>query len=150
MQRSIINQKPLVATLYIVFYLVYESLSSIYLFLPPLFALLFVLYSQALEKKDFLFLSILIFCLIIYEVNYGYLLFSSIIYFTLVNIFILPKVKKNFNCNFCIKIFSVFIAYFGYYLFLLLIANVFLLETLSFNYYIIYYIVIELFIVGLL
>jgi len=150
MQRSLINQKPLVTFLYIFTYVIYESLSSIYLFLPPMFAVLFVLYSQAIEKKDFLLLSILAFCLIVYETNQGYLLFSSIIYFTLIHNFVLPKIKKSFNCNFCIKIFDVLIAYIGYYLFLLILANIFLLETPNISYYIVYYIVIELFIVGLL
>jgi len=150
MQRSIINQKPLVTFLYIFVYLIYESLSSIYLFLPPMFAVLFLLYSRAMEKQDYILLSILAFCLMIYETDKGYLLFSSIIYFTLINNFIMPKIKKNFNCNFCIKIFDVLIAYLGYYLFLIFLANIFLLESPSINYYIVYYIVIELFVVGLL
>ena len=150
MQRSISHQKPLVTFTYIFLYLIYESFSSIYLFLPPMFAVLFVLYSQAMDKRDFLLLTILAFCLILYEADKGYLLFSSIIYFTLVNKFIIPKIIKNFNCNSCVKILYVVIAYLGYYIFLLLIAKIFLLEIPSINYYIVYYIVIEFFIVGLL
>jgi len=115
-----------------------------------MFAVLFVLYSQAMDKRDFLLLTILAFCLILYEADKGYLLFSSIIYFTLVNKFIIPKIIKNFNCNSCVKILYVIIAYLGYYIFLLLIAKIFLLEIPSINYYIVYYIVIEFFIVGLL
>ncbi len=150
MQRSISHQKPLVTFTYISLYLIYESLSSVYLFLPPMFAVLFVLYSKAMDKQDFLLLIILIFCLIIYEADKGYQLFSSIIYFTLLNKFVIPKITKNFNCNSCVKILYVVLAYIGYYLFLVLIAKIFLLEIPSIDYYIIYYIVIEFFIVGLL
>lgn len=150
MQRSISNQKHIVTFTYIIFYLIYESLSSIYLFLPPMFAVLFILYSKAMDKQDFVFLSILAFCLVIYEADKGYFLFSSIIYFTLANNFVMPKITKSFNCNSCIQIMYVIIAYIGYYLFLVLISNIFLLEIPSIDYYIVYYIVIEFFVVGLL
>ena len=150
MQRSISNQKHIVTFAYIIFYLIYESLSSIYLFLPPMFAVLFVLYSKAMDKQDFVSLIILAFCLMVYEADKGYLLFSTIIYFTLVNNFVMPKITKSFNCNSCIKFLYVVITYIGYYLFLVLISNIFLLETPSIDYYIVYYIVIEFFIVGLL
>jgi hypothetical protein len=115
-----------------------------------MFAVLFVLYTKAMGKQDFLLLIILAFCLVIYEADKGYQLFSSIIYFTLVNKFIIPKITKSFNCNSCIKILYVIIAYIGYYIFLALVAKIFLLEIPDINYYIVYYIVIEFFIVGLL
>jgi len=150
MQRSISNQKYIVTFSYIIFYVIYESLSSIYLFLPPMFGVLFFLYSKAMDRHDFVLLIILAFCLIIYEADKGYLLFSSIIYFTLVNNFVMPKITQSFNCNSCIKLLYVIIAYIGYYLFLVLISNIFLLEIPSIDYYMVYYIIIEFFIVGLL
>jgi len=150
MQRSISHQKPIVTATYLLFYVVYESLSSVYLFLPPLFTILFVLYSKALDKQDYWLLAIIAFCLVIYEADKGYQLFSSVIYFTLLNKFIVPKIIKNFNCSSCIKMLYVLLSYVGYYVFLLLIAKIFLLEVPNIDYYIIYYIVIEFFIVGLL
>jgi len=150
MQRSISNQKPIVPFLYIVLYILYSSLGSIYPFLPPFLSILFVLFSKALERNDTIAVFLISFCLLIFEANYGYLLFSSIIYFFIQYKFIMPKIVQNFSCNFCIKISYVLFTYLGYFAFLTLIANIFLLETPEINYYIIYYIVIEFFIVSLL
>jgi len=150
MQRSITHQKPIVPFIYVVLFILYGSLSSIYIFLPPLFAVLFVLYANAFEREDFVFLMIVSFCLVLYEANKGYVLFSSIIYFTLAYRFIMPKITQNFSCKSCIKISYVLIAYLGYYLFLVLIAKIFLLPIPDISYYIVYYIVTEFFLVSLL
>jgi len=150
MQRSISHQKPIVPFIYIVLYIFYSSLGSIYPILPPMLSVLFVLFSKALDRNDTLAVLLISLCLLIFEVNYGYLLFSSIIYFYLQHKFIMPKIIQNFSCNSCIKISYVVFSYFGYFAFLTLIANIFLLETPELNYYIIYYIVVEFFIVSLL
>jgi len=150
MQRSISHQKPLVPFLYIILFIIYGSLSSIYLFLPPLLAVFFVLFSKAMDRKDFLLLILISFCLLLFEANKGYMVFSSIVYFALVYKFILPKIIQNFSCNVCIKISYVLFAYLGYYLYLVLISNIFLLPPPELNFYILYYMVIEFFIVSLL
>jgi hypothetical protein len=150
MQRSISNQNSLVPFVYVLLFVVYESLSSIYLFLPPLFAVLFVLFVDALKKEDSLYIFLTAFCLVIFESQMGYPLFSSIIYLGLVYKFIIPKLKKNFGCASCIKAAYVLLAYLGFYIFLTLLSNIFLLPMPSISYYIIYYIVIEFFIVSIL
>ncbi len=150
MQRSITNQKPLDSFIYIILFMIYESLSSIYLFLPPLLAVLFVLFAKALKKEDSVGIALIVFCLIIFEAEKGYILFSSIIYFLLIYRFIMPKLNQNFSCIFCIKISYILLAYIGFFFFTLLISKVFLLPAPSINYYIIYYIVIEFFIVSIL
>ena len=150
MQRNLSNKKPLVPLLYVAIFVVYSSLSSIYLILPPLLAVLFVLYSNAIKKNDFLLIMLISFCLVIFETNKGYPLFSTIIYFTLVYKVIIPKVIQNFSCNSCVRISYVLLAYVGYYLFLMIVANIFLLPLPSIDYYIVYYIVIEFFFVSLL
>ena len=150
MQRSISNQKPIVPFIYIVLYVLYSSLASIYPVLPPLLSVLFVLFSRALERKDSFAVFLIAACLLVFEANYGYLLFSSVIYFYIQYRFIMPKIIQNFSCNVCIKISYVLFTYLGYFLFLTLISNIFLLESPEINYYIVYYIVIEFFIVSLL
>ena len=150
MQRSISNQKPIVPFFYIVFYILYSSLGSIYPFLPPLFSVLFVLFSRALNRGDSMAVFLISFCLLIFEANYEYLLFSSIIYFYIQHKFIMPKIVQNFSCNVCIKISYVLFTYLGYFAFLTLVSNIFLLEAPEINYYVVYYIVIEFFIVSLL
>jgi hypothetical protein len=150
MQRSITNKKPLVLIAYIILFVLYGSLSSIYPFLPPLLSVLFVIFSKALDRSDSISLLLISFCLIIFEANYGYMLFSSIIYFSIVHKFIMPTILKSFSCNYCIKISYVLLAYIGYFLFLALLSNIFLLPMPDMNYYIIYYIIIEFFIVSVL
>jgi hypothetical protein len=150
MQRSIINQRPLAAFLYIVFFTVYESLSSIYLFLPPMLAVLYVLFSRALKEEDTIFVLLVSFCLVVFEAEKGYLIFSTIIYFTLVYKFIMPKLEQNFSCNYCIKLSYVLLAYIGFFIYSLIISNIFLLPPPSIDYYVLYYMVIEFLIVSIL
>ena len=150
MQRSISHQKSLIPFIYIILFVIYGSLSSIYLFLPPLLAVLFVLFSEAIRREDLLMLLSVSVCLLMFEANKGYMLFSSIVYFALVYKFVMPKIIQNFSCTSCIKISYVLLAYLGYYIYLLLISNIFLLPAPEINFYIIYYIVIEFFLVSLL
>lgn len=151
MQRSITHKKPIRDSLfYIILYIIYEGLSTIYLFLPPLFGVLFVLLVYALNKEDTLSILLITFCLVIFEADKGYILFSSIIYFILAYKFILPKIIQGSNCTSCINMSSVILAYIGFYLFNALLANIFLLEVPGISYYVIYYIIIEFFIVSLL
>ncbi len=80
----------------------------------------------------------------------GFALFSSIIYFAIVYKFVIPKLKKIFGCLSCLKIAYVILAYLGFFIFLYFLSHIFLLPTPSFNYYIVYYMIIEFFIVSLL
>ena len=150
MQRSITYQKPLNLLFYIVFFVLYSSLASIYPFLPPMFAVLLMFFMRALDTKDPLYIAIISFCLVVFEANNGYTLFSSILYFYLIYKFFLPKISQNFSCPICLKISYLILAYLGYYLFLLLWSSIFLLPAPEINYYIVYYIVIEFFFVSLL
>jgi len=150
MQRNISYKKPITPLIYIGLFILYSSLGSIYPLLPPLLAVLFVLFIKALNKKDVAALGLVSLCLIVFEVNYGYILFSTIFYFYTIHKFILPKIQQNFNCYACIRILYVLLAYIGYFLFLLLISKIFLLPEPNIDYYIVYYIVIEFFLVSLL
>ena len=150
MQRSITHQNNLTPFIYVGVFALFSSLSSIYLILPPMLGVLFVLFKKSMDKSDSIYIVLVSICLVIFEVNNGYMLFSSILYFFIVYKAILPKIKQNFSCLSCMKIAYVLIAYLGYYFFLLLVSNIFLLPEPSINYYIVYYIVIEFFLVSLL
>ncbi len=150
MQRSISYNQLLAPFAYLVLFIIYSSLSSIYPLLPPLFSLIFVIFSQAVDDEDSVSMLVASLCLIIYEANFGYILFSSIIYFYLMKKFLIPKIEQNFSCASCIKMGYVLFSYLGYFLFLTLFSNIFLLNTPDMSYYIIYYIVIEFLLVSLL
>ncbi len=150
MQRSIINKNPLTVFFYIVFFIFYETVSSMHLFLPPMLAVLYFLFSRALKAEDTSFVVLISLCLVLFEAEKGYLIFSTIIYFTLVYKFIMPKLEQNFNCASCISFFSIILAYVGFFIYYLILANIFLLPLPDINYYAIYYIIIEFLIVSIL
>ncbi len=150
MQRSISHQKPIIPFLYIILFVLYDSLGSIYPFLPPLLAVLYVLFSRALDNNDTVSIFLIVLCLVVFEANYGYILLSSVVYFYIVYKFIMPKIIQNSSCAICIRAVTVILIYLGFFLFLTLLSNIFLLPQPSINYYIVYYIVIEFFLVSLL
>lgn len=150
MQRSISYKNPVTPFVYVVLFVIYTALSGIYLFLPPLLAILFVLFADALKRENTIAIVLVSFCLVVFEAENGYALFSTIIYFYILYKYIMPKIIQNFNCNSCIKIVIVLLAYIGFYIFQSILSNIFLLPIPSFNYYIVYYIVIEFFIVSIL
>jgi len=150
MQRSISNKNSLTPYVYAVVFIVYTALSGVYLFLPPLLAILFVLFSQALKKEDVLSLFLVSFCLLLFEAENGYVLFSTIIYFTFIYKYFMPKLIQNISCNACVKIATVIFVYIGFFVFNLLLSNIFLLPTPSIDYHVIYYMVIEFFIMSIL
>lgn len=151
MQRSIPNKKSIKELfLYSLLYVIYESLSSIYVFLPPLFGVLFVLLIKYLDKDDTISALFISFCLIVFEADKGYVLFSSIIYLLFIYKLILPKIIQNVSCDSCIKAFYILSAYLGFYLANVIVGYIFLLQTPEISYYIVYYILIEFIIVSLL
>jgi hypothetical protein len=150
MQQNISNQKSLIPFVYVALFSIYIGLSSIYIFLPPLFSILFVYFSKSVKQQDPIAIFLISLCLVLFEAEKGYTLFSSIIYFTIVYRFIMPKVSQSFSCLSCITISTVLLSYIGFFLFSLLLSSVFLLPAPTMNYYIIYYIIIEFFIVSVL
>jgi len=150
MQRSISHQKPVILFLYIILFVLYDSLGSIYPFLPPLLALLYVLFSRALNNNDTVSIFLIVLCLVVFEANYGYIFLSSVVYFYIVYKFIMPKIIQNSSCAICIRAITVILIYLGFFLFLTLLSKIFLLPQPSINYYIIYYMLIEFFLVSLL
>lgn len=150
MQRSISHKNSLTPLLYAALFIVYTALSGIYLFLPPFFALLYLFFSKALEQEDLYLLFLVAICLLFFEAQNSYMLFSSIIYFALIHRYIVPKIKQNFNCNVCVKFSIVFLVYIGFFLFCSLLSNIFLLPMPSINYYVLYYMAVEFLILSLL
>lgn len=150
MQRSISHQKPIKLFSYLVFFIFYSSLATIYPYLPALFGVLYMFFAKALDREDTLYIILISIYLVIFEANNGYMLFSSILYFYIVYKFMMPKIAQSFSCAACIKISYLVLAYIGYFLFLSLLSNVFLLPSPSISYYIVYYIVIEFFLVSIL
>lgn len=150
MQRSISHQNSLTPLLYAALFVIYTALSGIYLLLPPLFAILYLLFSKALKQEDVVLLSLVAVCLLFFEAQNSYMLFSTIIYFALIHRYVIPKIKQNFNCNLCVNLSIVILVYIGFFLFCSLLSNIFLLPMPSINYYVFYYMAIEFLILSLI
>lgn len=89
-------------------------------------------------------------CLLFLEAQHSFIFLSTLFYFVLLSKIFMPKIEKNLSCKNC-KLFVMVVAvYVGYLLFATILSTVFMLETPSWSYYIIYYILIEFFIVSIL
>lgn len=150
MQRSLSYKNPLAIYLYGVLFLLYTALSGIYLFLPPLLTVLYFYFSKSLKKEDSITLFLVIFCLLLFESENSYVLFSTIIYFSILHKYIIPKIVKSSSCTACINFMIVVFVYIGFFLFYSFLSNIFLFPLPSINYYVIYYIVIEFLILSIL
>ena len=150
MQRSITYPFYIKALALLLLYLFYESLSSIYLFLPPLFGVLFFYFIRALDKQDLSLLFLVILLALIYEADKGYLFFSSLVYFSFVYKFVLPKLHQLIECRRCMHFIYIVLVYIGFWLFSLLLQQMFVLEFASIDLHVLWYILFEFFLVGLL
>lgn len=150
MQRSISYKNPIAIYLYGILFLIYTALSGVHLFLPPLLTILYFYFSKALKEEQTAALLLSVFCLLLFEAENSYVLFSTIIYFSILHKYVIPKIIKSFSCVACINFIIVLLVYIGYFLFHLFLSNVFLFQLPSINYYVIYYIIIEFLILSIL
>jgi hypothetical protein len=128
----------------------YISISSIYLLLPPLLGVLFYFYIDAAERGHLYTLVLVLLMLMFLEAEKGFALFSTIIYFLIAYRLIIPRLHQYVYCRWCRNLTYVLLAYLGYWLFALLIAQVFWMPLPSFDWHILYYILIESLIVSML
>jgi hypothetical protein len=150
MQRSITYPFYIKAVTLFLLYLVYESLSTIYLILPPLFGVLFFYFIRSLNKQDTSLLLLVVLLSLVYEADKGYLFLSSLVYFSFVYKFILPKLEQVIECKRCLHLIYMVLAYIGFWLFSLLLQQIFWLELATLDWYVIWYILFEFLLVGLL
>lgn len=150
MQRNRLDQNPLTWLLLCAAFIPYEALAMHHLYLPPMFGVLFYLYIKALEtQKSVPFFAILL-MLLVAEVSKGYVLLSTLFFFTASYFFLLPRLRSAVSCRLCINGVIVAYAYFGYWAFALLFTNMFALPSPSLDFKVLFYIAIEFFLVGLL
>ncbi len=147
MQRSITNQKVLSSIGIGIAFVLYQSLSSIYLFLPPLLGVLFFYFIRALEKEDIEDLVLIMLLLLIFEAEKDFLLFGALVYFTFIYRFVIPRLRILTSCYVCLKIIFLFLAYPGFLLYSYVLNQVLWVETPSFDWHIFYYMFIEFFLV---
>lgn len=88
--------------------------------------------------------------ILVLEAQKGFLAFTLIIYFLLLERFFVPKIEQSINSKHLRNFLYVLLAYGGYILFSALLSQIFLIPGISVDLYIFYYIVFEFFIVSVL
>ena len=150
MQRNRADQNALAWFLPALLFIVYEALAMRYLFLPPLFGVLFFLYIRALDAQNAPGVVFVLMMLVVAEAAKGYLLLSTAVFYTLSYFFLLPKLRSAVSCRLCLNALIVAYAYIGYWAFAFLFAHMFALPAPHFDFRVLFYILIEFFLVGLL
>lgn len=87
---------------------------------------------------------------LVFEADKGYLFFSSLVYFAFVYKFILPKLLQLIECRRCLDFIAIILAYIGFWLFSILIQQIFWIEHATIDWSVIWYILFEFLLVGLL
>lgn len=150
MQRNRADQKRLIPLWALPLFVVYASLSSIYLLVPPLLGVLFLLYVRAVAQKRMIDIVLIAAMLIVFEAEKGYLFASSILCFVLLERFVVPLLKQYIDCEPCRLLMQVALAYVGYTLLMLLLSQIFLFEMPAVDWRLAYYVLIEFVLLALI
>jgi len=123
--------------------LVYESISSILYLLPPLLGLAFYLFCDFYDRKlYFRIVPILIFLLIL-EADKGLFFGSTVMFFFLGYMFIVPTLKNIISSSTAYKVALIISAYIGYAIFTLTIGFFDKNELFHLSWIIVYYALLE-------
>lgn len=143
MQRSITYKNSLSDLLWIAVFGIYIALSSIYLFFPPMLAVLGFFYYRALRRNDLFSLIAASVMLLMFEAEKGYWFGSSIVYFTLICQYIMPKLEQTVQSQMGIKGTFVLLSYLGFSVFLGMVNSILILPLPSMDWHVVFYMAIE-------
>lgn len=144
MRRNITDSELISRAATLVAIFCYEAISTIYLYMPPLLGIMFLLFIESNEKNNIILRVTVLVYLILFESDRGFLMLSAVTFFILSYAVVVDVVKKYISCQKCLHMIFIFYAYFGYWLFLLLLSFVF--DTTihpEISYIILYYAIIE-------
>jgi hypothetical protein len=150
MQRSITYQNVINRLFLVVLFIGYISLSSMYLLFPPLLAVLFYFYRKALSDYDLFALVTVIVMLLIFEVEKGFWFGSTIVFFTLLSHYLLPKIEQVIRCRICLASIYVGLAYPAYWIFIWFVNKLLLLNVPTVDWHILLYMIVEFLVIAVL
>ena len=150
MQKSIFNERNLKNVLSLIFLLIYLSITSIYPTLPPLIGICFILFVYALDKRRFDILSFCIIYMVFFEIEKGFLVFSTLICFILTYKIFIYTFKLYFDLKKTININYIYIctSYITFFIFNFILNQIMWIENINFNFNIILYIIAECIIIS--
>jgi hypothetical protein len=106
-------------------------------------AVLGFLYYRALRRNDLFSLVVVCVMLLMFEAEKGYWFGSSIVYFTLISQYIMPKLEQTVQSQISIKGIFVLLSYFGFSIFLGMVNSVLILPLPSMDWHVVFYMAIE-------
>ena len=150
MQRSFPYQDALNWAVLVAAYVVYISLSSMYLLLPPLLALLFFAFYRSLARHDLIGLIAISAMLLVFEAEKGYWFGSTILFFVFLIRYLLPKIEQVVQCRICMAAIFILFAYPLYWLFMWTGNQVLMLAPPAIDWHLALYMLIEFLILAAL
>lgn len=136
-------KKIAIATLACILFFVWTLLGSIFLFLPPMLGVLFVLFMDSYAKKNTTAIVTIVLCLIIYESEKQLPLGTLPIVFLVVNYLISERFNIIFGHNSFFVFWYIIVVYAVYFLALYIIKMFGAGVNFSLNAIFIYYFIIE-------
>ena len=117
MQRSIFNYQPLVPIFLLIGLVLYESVTSIYVYITPLagYIFLYIVENHHDKEKRWIIASLFLY-LIYFEIDKGFFVFSSLILFLIYTKFFHTELKATMACKNCFKLTIITIYYIGFYI----------------------------------
>ena len=144
MQRNSFYQTYLKYILIFLLLVVYESLTSIYLYLSPLYGVAFYFIIKHIYDKEYLFrISLAFLYIFVIEIDKGFIPLSFLLFFAIYYYFIMDKIERFFSEKTYKIFFHILNAYIGYYLLNLTLGYLFGFELPSFEMRYFLYIVID-------
>jgi len=151
MQRNSLYKTNLKYLFIFLLLIVYESLTSIYIYFTPLYGVAFYFIIKHIHSKEYLFRVILAFLYIfVVEIDKGFIPLSFLLFFAIYYFFIIDKIERFFNEKNYKIFFHILNAYIGYYLLNLILAYLFDFELPSFDIKYFLYIITDFLIVAVL
>jgi hypothetical protein len=106
-------------------------------------AVLGFMYYRALRRYDLFSLLIAAVMLLMFEAEKGYWFGSSIVYFTLISQYLMPKIEQTVQSDISIKGIYILLSYFGFSVFLGMVNSVLILPLPSMDWHVVFYMAIE-------
>ncbi len=149
MQRNIDDKKNIIYFFLFLLSIIYETLTTIYPYLPPLMALVFWIFLFAWKNNNKTLLTFVILYTLFFEVDHSLPLFSTLLLFVLLKDFFY-KLFTLFSDMKIIKISAVIAVYGLYPVLIYILHKLFKIEYFQIDIYFIGYILVEIFILLIL
>ncbi len=144
MQRNSFYKTNIKYLLFFLFCVIYESLSSIYIYLTPLFGVAFYyLLINIKDQKKYFQIFLVFLYILIFEVDKGFIPLSFIVFFLFYYFFLFERIEHFLNKKISKIFFHTINIYIGYYLINLFLDYLFGYNIPNINFLYLLYIIVD-------